>query len=119
MALFPEGQRQRTGTLGEVKRGVGALAMMADVPIVPVLVHGTFEAFPWGSRTVRRTKIQVAFGPRITYTEGRFFTGRSVQTAGRIAHHEALAEAVAQGWRQLQDGFNRQVTTTTTHDDGH
>jgi cytidylate kinase len=41
MLMFPEGTRQRTGTLGKAKGGVGYLAINAGVPTVPVYVEGS------------------------------------------------------------------------------
>jgi len=94
VAIFPEGGRQFSGQLGRAKRGVGLLAAAARVPIVPVLVRGTFEALPPGTRGLRRAKIQVAFGDQISYTEGRFSPDRS-------SGHQMLADAVTTAWRRL------------------
>ena len=103
VAIFPEGERQIFGELGEAKRGVGLVAALGRVPIIPMLVQGTFQALPRGSRWLRRAKIRVAFGPQITYTDERFSVGQPGEKTASAAHHEALAEAVTQSWRQLQD----------------
>jgi 1-acyl-sn-glycerol-3-phosphate acyltransferase len=94
VAIFPEGGRQPSGSLGQAKRGVGLLAAMGRAPIVPVLVRGTFEALPRGGESLRRAKIRVAFGPPIPYTEAPL--------AARD-HHERLAEAVTSAWRRLAE----------------
>lgn len=107
IAIFPEGQRQYADELGQVKRGVGLIAAMARVPIVPVVIRGTFDALPRGSRWPRRAKIRVAFGPRIPYTDDRFAAGQPSTRTGRTAHQEALAEAIMQSWRQLQHELDR------------
>lgn len=44
--LFPEGTRTRDGWMGETKRGIGALVARTGAPVVPVLVKGTFRAWP-------------------------------------------------------------------------
>ena len=49
LAIFPEGARQWTPTLGDVKRGVGLLAIAGQVPVVPAIVRGTYDALPRGS----------------------------------------------------------------------
>ena len=68
IAIFPEGGRQFSGQLGTARRGVGLLAEAAQVPVIPVVVKGTFEALPPTSGRLRRAKIQVAFGAQISYT---------------------------------------------------
>jgi 1-acyl-sn-glycerol-3-phosphate acyltransferase len=112
LAIFPEGGRQLSGRLGAAKRGVGLLAMEARVPIVPVLVRGTFQALPPGARGLRRAKIQVAFGPLIPYTEASFLEAGGPQPASgegrggparRRAQEARLAEAVTLAWRRLEE----------------
>ena len=111
VAIFPEGGRQAGGRLGTAKRGVGLLAEVTQVPIVPVLVQGTAEALPRGSRRLHRAKIRVAFGPPIAYTEPSVSPSlpggrRSDEPAGdgaRRRRHEALAMAVTEAWRRLEE----------------
>lgn len=93
VAIFPEGTRQLSGTLGRAKRGVGFLAETARVPIIPALVQGTFEALPPDATRLRRAKIRVAFGKPIPYT------GSSVRARG---YHRELADAVTGWWRRLE-----------------
>ena len=102
VGIFPEGRRQWSGDLGEAKRGVGLVAAQGRVPIIPVLIHGTFKVLPRGVSRLRRAKIRVAFGPQIAYTEQRFSTDQPAKRVSLAAHHEALAQAVTQSWRRLQ-----------------
>lgn len=112
VAIFPEGGRQFSGQLGSAKRGVALLAFAADVPIVPVFVRGTFEAWPPGARRLRRAKIRVAFGPPIPYTAttpppagspgSQIPQGRG-EGAGAARHRQqAVAAAVTDAWRRLE-----------------
>jgi 1-acyl-sn-glycerol-3-phosphate acyltransferase len=39
--IYAEGGRSRTGALGDVKAGVGRLALESGVPVVPVAIHGS------------------------------------------------------------------------------
>ena len=55
--IFPEGTRTRTGEFLEPKSGAGMMAVMADVPIVPCFVEGSFGAKPF------RSKITIHFLP--------------------------------------------------------
>ena len=95
VAIFPEGGRQLSGTLGMAKRGVGLLADSAGVPIIPVFVSGTFHALPPSEHRLHRAKIRVAFGAAIPYTTP------SAQFPARTLH-EHIADAVTQAWRRLE-----------------
>ncbi len=65
VAIFPEGTRTRDGKLQEFKGGALLAARMARVPIVPVGIHGAFEAFPRGRVFPRPCQITVRFGAPI------------------------------------------------------
>ena len=106
VAIFPEGGRQASGRLGSAKRGVGLLAAAAEVPVIPTLVTGTFEALPPHARALRRAKIRVAFGPAIAYTDASASPVGSGTSAVTLAlptrsHHERLADAVTRQWHAL------------------
>jgi 1-acyl-sn-glycerol-3-phosphate acyltransferase len=60
--IFPEGTRSLTGKLQPFQAGVGFLALKLKVPILPVLIEGTFDALPKGKLLPRRQTIRVAFG---------------------------------------------------------
>lgn len=61
VAVFPEGTRSHDGRLGAFKRGALLAARSARVPVVPVGIRGTFEAWPRG-RWPRPRRIQLSFG---------------------------------------------------------
>lgn len=44
--MFPEGTRSATGVPQRAKKGIGLFIQKAQVPVVPVRVFGTFEAWP-------------------------------------------------------------------------
>jgi len=62
LVIFPEGGRSADGSLMEFKRGVGLIASLADVPVVPVYIRGAGEALPVGARFPRLKKISIIFG---------------------------------------------------------
>ncbi|MEK7863055.1 MAG: lysophospholipid acyltransferase family protein [Chloroflexota bacterium] len=114
IVIFPEGGRQLSGQLGSAKRGVGFLAMKARAPIVPVLLQGTLQALPPRAKWLCRSKIRVAFGEPIPYTNGSPPSARrgDGQRGGDSAHttrqdQERLAEAVTQRWRELAQQLER------------
>lgn len=52
--IFPEGTRSRDGKIGRFKEGAFLVAREAEVPILPVVVHGTSEALPRDSFVAKR-----------------------------------------------------------------
>jgi long-chain acyl-CoA synthetase len=65
LAWFPEAWRSPTGELQRFLPGVGRLLAESRVPVVPVIVRGTFEALPRWRRLPRPHRISVTFGPAL------------------------------------------------------
>jgi 1-acyl-sn-glycerol-3-phosphate acyltransferase len=63
--VFPEGTRSRTGELLPFKNAPFGLAIAAQVPIVPVYVHHTFEILPKGAWRLRPRPIRLVVGEPI------------------------------------------------------
>jgi long-chain acyl-CoA synthetase len=66
--IFPEGTRSTTGEITEFKPVIGYLALTCKIGILPIYVHGTFEAFPKGM-TIPAKK---SFGAEIGAKVGRY-----------------------------------------------
>jgi 1-acyl-sn-glycerol-3-phosphate acyltransferase len=45
VVIFPEGERSSDGQLGAIQSGIGMLALRSRCPIIPVYIHGSFEAW--------------------------------------------------------------------------
>lgn len=71
IGLFPEGTRSRDGQMHEAKGGIGFLVAKGDVPVVPLHITGTFEAFPKGASKFRPSRVTARIGPPITPEEIR------------------------------------------------
>jgi len=63
--VFPEGTRSPTGELLPFKRAPFGLAITAQVPVVPVYVHGTYRIMPKGSLRLRPMPIRIEIGDPI------------------------------------------------------
>ena len=63
--VFPEGTRSRTGELLPFKNAPFALAIAAQVPLVPVYVHSTFQILPKGGLRLRPRPIRILVGEPI------------------------------------------------------
>ena len=62
LVIFPEGTRATDKNLRPAKPGVGFIAAKSGVPVVPVYIDGSFEAFPKGIKTLRRQHVTVYIG---------------------------------------------------------
>lgn len=66
--VFPEGTRSRTGEMLPFKTTPFVLAIAAQVPVVPVYVHNTFQILPKGSWRMRSMPIRVRIGEPVPTT---------------------------------------------------
>lgn len=69
LGLFPEGTRSPDGELKPAKGGIGFLMGKAGVPVVPVYVDGTYNAFSRNHRVIRPCKVRAFVGPPIQPAE--------------------------------------------------
>ncbi|MEN6386812.1 MAG: lysophospholipid acyltransferase family protein [Phycisphaerales bacterium] len=65
LVLYPEGTRTEDGKISEMKPGFGLIARKANVPIVPSVIDGAFEAWPRQQKWFSRGKVYVTYGPPI------------------------------------------------------
>ena len=97
VGLFVEGTRQRSGLPGRVQPGAGMVALQADVPVVPMAIHGTQE---W--RLGNWKPVSVAWGRPIRF-EGLPASGKGYRQASEQIEAEIrklwewLVEVHAQG----------------------
>ena len=59
--LYPEGARSADGAIGPMQRGVGVIARRARVPIIPVVIDGSFGAWPRHRRCFRPRPIRIRY----------------------------------------------------------
>jgi 1-acyl-sn-glycerol-3-phosphate acyltransferase len=89
--IFPEGTRSRSGELLPFKKGGFIMAILAQVPIVPVAVRGGRAAMRKGSAFVRPVHVSV-------------HVGQPVSTSGlTISDRDALVSRVREEVRRLLD----------------
>jgi len=89
--IFPEGTRSRTGQLLPFKKGGFIMAIEAQVPIVPVAVHGGRDAMRKGSAFVQPVMVSVNVGPPIP-TAGLTMADRDALIARVRTNIQALLE---------------------------
>lgn len=62
LLVFPEGERSIDGTLKTFRKGPAILATHLRLPVVPVGIRGSYEAWPRGSNRIRFHPITIRFG---------------------------------------------------------
>ena len=67
IVLFPEGTRTYDGNLRAPQGGIGLVVVKSGVPVVPVRVFGTFEAWSRKMRLPRCRPIAVKFGKPLSF----------------------------------------------------
>ncbi len=65
LMMFPEGRRTKDGQLQRLEPGVGLIVRKTKVPVVPVALDGTFQAWPIGASAPRTGRVRVRFGKPI------------------------------------------------------
>jgi 1-acyl-sn-glycerol-3-phosphate acyltransferase len=63
--VYPEGTRGESYALRPFKKGPFVLAIGAQAPVVPVVIHGTIEVNPRGSLTARAGTVHVHLLPPV------------------------------------------------------
>lgn len=88
---FPEATRTHTGQLGKLKHGLFVIAARAEVPVVPTLIQGAYEAWPRTRLLPKPSQISVVFGKALMPSD---FGGNA----------DAMAEACSAALAELQAG---------------
>jgi 1-acyl-sn-glycerol-3-phosphate acyltransferase len=62
--VYPEGARTFTGEIDKMQPGVGLMIRRAQVPVVPAVIDGSFQAWPRGSgqKIFKPHPIRIVFG---------------------------------------------------------
>ena len=63
LIIFPEGSLSCDGELQVFKKGAAILAHELHIPIVPVAIHGSFNAWSKVGHGIRLAPISITFGP--------------------------------------------------------
>jgi len=65
--IFPEGTRTQSGELGKFMKTYAILSTELNIPIVPVVISGAYEAMSSGAKKIKRgEKISVEFLPPVS-----------------------------------------------------
>jgi long-chain acyl-CoA synthetase len=128
--IFPEGTRSLSGEMADFKPITGYLALASRVGILPLYLHGTYQAMPKGSNIIRSRDISARIGRYLSIEELEEMTrGMARAEAYRLiaalvrhevenlrdgTRHRFDAKALRRRWRSER----RAVTAQTTEDIG-
>lgn len=91
VVIFPEGQRSKDGTLGELKPGVAMIAQKAKCPLIPVYVVGSYAAWPRGRKFPRlKGRTASIYGSPIFLEEYSHMERKEAQKAITLRIQQAL-----------------------------
>jgi len=86
LLVYAEGGRSRSGKLGEVKPGLGRIALESGVPVVPVAIHGSERVRRW--KRFRFPKVTVQFGEPLSFpVEAGTSRERQLEASAEIFSH--------------------------------
>lgn len=98
VVIFPEGNRSEDGQLQPIKLGMSMLALRMECPIIPVYIHGTYEAWPKHSKWPKvGSEIGCVFGRPISVSN---YEGMSKKQA-----QEEMAKDVLQSIAKLKEWY--------------
>jgi len=101
VALFPEGTRSESGELQPPKPGIGFLVAKGQAPVVPVYVHGSYDAWSKHSGGLKRKPVHVLFGKLITREEiERLGKGREA--------YSLIGELIMERIAELKENFEKE-----------
>jgi 1-acyl-sn-glycerol-3-phosphate acyltransferase len=83
VVIFPEGTRSPTGELLPFKKGAFQLAIEAQVPVLPVIVAGSYEIMKTHSRRIEPRPIHLYIAPPV---DPRSYAAAEVDTLVRDVH---------------------------------
>jgi 1-acyl-sn-glycerol-3-phosphate acyltransferase len=63
LTIFPEGSRTNNGEMLPMSRGVSLVVRRAKVPVIPVVIDGSYQAWPMSRTIFRPRKIRLLYGP--------------------------------------------------------
>lgn len=85
LMVFPEGTRSETNQIKRFKKGAFFLAEEFNLPILPIVIHGTSEALPKGDYIIYDSTLTISILERIqpdNFTFGSNYTQRTKQISG-------------------------------------
>jgi 1-acyl-sn-glycerol-3-phosphate acyltransferase len=60
--MYPEGTRTEDGEIAPLQKGIALILRKITVPVIPVAIDGSFQAWPYNRKLFRSGRIRVLYG---------------------------------------------------------
>jgi long-chain acyl-CoA synthetase len=100
LLIFPEGTRSANGELAEFKPTLGYLALTFNVDVLPIYLHGTYDALPKGAWWPKLEDLEVRIGAPIIIDRAR----EQVKGLARSESYRMVTHMAEASVRALKDG---------------
>jgi 1-acyl-sn-glycerol-3-phosphate acyltransferase len=67
--VYPEGTRTSDGEIGPIQKGIALILRKTKVPVIPVAIDGSFQAWPNHQMLFRPGRIRVLYGKPIDFND--------------------------------------------------
>ena len=68
LSIYPEGSRTHDGKIAPMEKGIALIDRRARVPVIPVVIIGAYEAWPWNRSIPRPWPVRIQIGPAMDLT---------------------------------------------------
>ncbi len=99
VVMFPEGTRSQDGVLGEIRPGVGMLAVRNMAPVLPIYVWGSFQSWPRGRNYPKPHHLKALMGEVIVPNPDK-----SLRKAEQIRINQEVGDALRRLEKQAWEG---------------
>ena len=103
VGIFPEGTRSPDGRLYRGKTGVARMALEARVPVIPVAIKGTYEAWPYDRKLPRAGRVEIRIGKPLDFS--RHYDTPSDRFVLRSITDEAMYEIMLLSGQEYVDDY--------------
>lgn len=93
--LFPEGTRSRDGQLQHARSGIGLAVIRSGVPVLPVRVFGTYQAYGRHHRFPRPKRVAMKCGRLLTFEALRTETQNCPKNRLKEIYQEVTQQIMA------------------------
>ncbi|WP_327251574.1 lysophospholipid acyltransferase family protein [Streptomyces sp. NBC_01244] len=107
LGIYPEGTRSHDGRLYKGKVGVAAMALGAEVPVVPCAMVGTFEIQPPGQKIPKIRRVTIRFGRPLDFS--RYAGMEGERAVLRAITDEIMYEVLALSGQEYVDRYAAEV----------
>jgi len=107
VGIFPEGTRSPDGRLYRGKTGAARMALEAQVPIIPVALVGTYEAWPYDRKLPKGGRVEIRFGKPLLFE--RHYDTPADRFVLRSVTDEVMYEIMMLSGQEYVDAYGSRI----------